>query len=154
MKEALKYGLRAITKARWDALNEEYLVYKRSLVDEVARTETEMYRPDQDAPDHERSEPTTRPHPQPQTQMQTSLSSPYPFDCLVFVRNVHSGTNKTTLKSLFAQAFQDQDGSGQGHERAHAPTTAGLDYIDFSKGMDTVRVRSLPLSFSFRTTES
>ena len=138
MKEAHRHGLRAITKARWDALNEEYLVYKQSLVDEVARAETEMHRPDQSAPDHERSEPTAHHHSHPQTQTQTTSSSPYPFDCLVFVRNVHPGTNKTTLKSLFAQAFQDQDGS------AHTP--AGLDYVDFSKGMDTVRVRSLPLS--------
>jgi hypothetical protein len=43
MKEGHKYGLRAITKARWDTLNEEYLVYKQSLIDEVARAETEMH---------------------------------------------------------------------------------------------------------------
>jgi hypothetical protein len=139
MKEAHKYGLRAITKARWDALNEEYLVRKQSLVDEVTRVETEMHHPDQGTPDHERNEATARPHPHPQTQTQTQTmpSSPYPFDCLVFVRNVHPGTNKTTLKSLFTQAFQDQHGS------AHTHTTAGLDYVDFSKGMDTVRVRPL-----------
>jgi hypothetical protein len=63
MKEAHKYGLRAITKACWDALNEEYLVCKQSLVDAVARAETEMHRPDQGAPDHEPNEPATRPHP-------------------------------------------------------------------------------------------
>ena len=62
MKEAYKYGLRAITKARWDVLNEEYLVYKQSLVDEVAHAEPETHRSDQDVPDHERSEPTARPH--------------------------------------------------------------------------------------------
>ena len=60
MKAAYK---RAITKARWDVLNEECLVYKQSLVDEVAHAEPEMHRPDQDAPDHERSEPTARPLP-------------------------------------------------------------------------------------------
>ena len=156
MKEAHKYGLRTIPKARWDALNEEYLVYKRSLVDEVARTEAEMHRPDQGTPDQERGEPAVRlrSHPRAQTQTQTETqtqtqttpSSPYPFDCVVFVRNVHPGTNKTTLKSLFAQAFRDQDGSRQ----TDTLTTAGVDYIDFNKGMDTVRV---PLS-PFRRTES
>jgi hypothetical protein len=74
MKEAHKHGLRAITNARWDALNEEYLVYKRSVVDELARAET--HRPDQGVPDHERSEPTvlTSPHPHPQTQTQTQTT--------------------------------------------------------------------------------
>ena len=87
-------------------------------MDEVAHAEVEAHRPDQGAPDHARGEPTARPHTRPQaqvqtqTQTQTTPSSPYPFDCLVLVRNVHPGTNKTTLKSLFAQAFQDQDGSG------------------------------------------
>ena len=65
MKEAYKYGLRAITKARWDALNEEYIVYKQFFVDEVARAKPETHRPDQGVPDHGRSEPTARPHPTP-----------------------------------------------------------------------------------------
>jgi hypothetical protein len=71
IKEAHRYGLRAITKARWDTLNEEYLVYKRSVVDELVRAETDMHRPDQGVPDHERGEPTARPHPHPKTQTQT-----------------------------------------------------------------------------------
>lgn len=143
VKEAHKCGLRAISKARWDALNEEYLAYKQSLVEEVARTETEMRRLEQGPSDrhHHREELTALPQPHTQTQMQTASSSPYPFDCLVFVRNVHPDTNKTMLKSLFAQAFQDQDGVGP---HGHAPT-AGLDYVDFNKGMDTVRVPSVSL---------
>jgi hypothetical protein len=135
--------MRAITRARWDALNEECLVCKQSLVDEVARAETEMDHPDHGAPDHEHSEPTARPHLQTQTQTQTAPSTPYPFDCLIFVHNVHSGTNKATLKSLFAQAFQDQDGS------AHTPTAAGLDYVDFNKGMDLSDL-SVDTTYSFQ----
>jgi hypothetical protein len=47
VKEAHKHGLRVIPKAPWDALNKEYLVYNQSLVDEVARAETdEMHHPD------------------------------------------------------------------------------------------------------------
>jgi hypothetical protein len=109
------------------------IVCNQSLVDEVARGETEMRHPDHGAPDHERSEriapPHPHPHPQTQTQTQTTPSTLYSFDCVIFVHNVHPGTNKTTLKSLFAQVFQDQDGS------AHTPTAAGLDYVDFNKGM-------------------
>jgi hypothetical protein len=65
MKELYKYVLRAITKARWDTLNEEYLVYKQSLVDKVTCTETEMHHPDQGMPDHERSEPKPKPRCRP-----------------------------------------------------------------------------------------
>lgn len=130
MREARKYGSRTISKARWDALNEEYLLYKQYLVDEMARTQTEMHHPGEDATEHARGKPTAVPDPNLQTQTaiqtQTTPSSPYPFNCLVFVRNIHPETNKTTLKSLFAQAFQDR---------------SGLDYVDFNKGMDTVRVR-------------
>ena len=138
MKEAHKYGLRAISKARWDALNEEYLLYKQSLVEEVARAEMEIQHSGQGAPDDgndddESSEPSALPHsPHPETQTQTTPHSPYPFDCLVFVRNVHPDTNKTMLKSLFTQAFQDQGQDG-------TTSTAGLDYVDFNRGMDTVR---------------
>ena len=43
-------------------LNEEYFVCKQSFVDEVAHAEPETHHPDQDVPDHECSQPTTRPH--------------------------------------------------------------------------------------------
>ncbi|KAI9574372.1 hypothetical protein HD554DRAFT_2165873 [Boletus coccyginus] len=113
--QAFKYGLRAISKARWNALNEEYLAYKHALVSEMTRTDTDMYRPDQGAPapDHEHGEPTALPHPHPQPPAQTTPFSPYPFDCLVFTKT--------------------QTGSG------HAP--AGVDYVDFNRGMDTCYLR-------------
>ncbi|KAF8437151.1 hypothetical protein L210DRAFT_3405998 [Boletus edulis BED1] len=142
VKEALKYGLRTISKARWDALNDEYLSYKQSLVEEVVRAETAMQRPGQRVP--EDNKPDTLPHPKSQTQTKTTPSSPYPFDCLVFVRNVHSGTNKTTLKSLFGQAFQDQNqdqDQDQDQDGTRPTPTTGLDYVDFTKGMDTCYLR-------------
>ena len=49
MKEGHKYGLRTITKAHWDML------------DEMACTETEMHHPNQGTPNHEPSEPTACP---------------------------------------------------------------------------------------------
>ncbi|KAG8218936.1 hypothetical protein J3R82DRAFT_4644 [Butyriboletus roseoflavus] len=129
-REAHKYGLRMISKARWDVLNGEYLLYKQYLVDEMARTQVQIHHTGEDATEHERDEPTALPHPNPETETeaetQTTPSSPYPFGCLVFVRNVHPDTNKTTLKSLFAQAFQDG---------------SSLDYVDFNRGMDTCYLR-------------
>ena len=130
VREAHKYGLRAISKVRWDALNEEYLLYKQSLVGEVARTQTQIPHPGEDAIEREHGESPTFPdsHPETETEAKTQTTpySPYPFGCLVFVRNIHPDTNRTTLKSLFAQAFQDG---------------SSLDYVDFNRGMDTVRVR-------------
>ena len=53
--------------------------------------------------------------------------------------NVYPGTNNTALKSLFAQAFRDKEGS------AHTPTTTGLDYGDINKGKDGACLASLSL---------
>jgi hypothetical protein len=149
VKEAHKHGLRVIPKAPWDALSEGYLVYKQSswtksrvqrLMKCIARTKV---RPTTSAANPPPA--LTATHPKMQTQ--TTPSSPYPFECLVSVRNVHPGTNKTTLTSLFAQVFRDRDGS------AHTHTTAGLDYVDFSMGMETVRVRPLPPTLYLRRTD-
>ena len=52
-------------------------------------------------------------------------NAPYPPGCLVHVRHVHPETNKTTLRKLFAKASSEDD--------------AGIDYVDFNKGMITVR---------------
>lgn len=59
--------------------------------------------------------------------------SPYPYGCLLFAKNVHPETNKTTLRALFSQAFK----------ATSCPDNAGdaLDYVDFNKGMDTCYLR-------------
>lgn len=143
MKEAHKYGLRTVSKARWDALNEEYLLYKQSLVDEIAHAHTEMHdHPSQGAAETQaqaqaQNEQQQEHGGEPRTWRRTMPTSSYPFDCLVFVRNVHPDANKTTLKTLFGQAFQDAPPLPQ--PRPQLGGAAGLDYVDFNKGMDTVR---------------
>ena len=59
-------------------------------------------------------------------------SASYPQGCLVFVRNVHPETNKTTLRALFSQAFYDSESSEISGDV--------VDYVDFNKGSETVRV--------------
>ena len=56
----------------------------------------------------------------------------FPLGCLIFVKNIHPQTNKTTIKELLSRTFsshtsQDivQDGGG-------------VDYVDYQKNMDTV----------------
>ncbi|KIJ20484.1 hypothetical protein PAXINDRAFT_96673 [Paxillus involutus ATCC 200175] len=131
-KEALKFGFRTISKARWNQLNEEYLVYRQRLVDEMAEANEPAARYQAtgielgDVTQAELEEPA----PSPSLATKTTWSSPYPFNCLVFVRNIHPETNKTTLKAFFSQAFQAAEGQAN-----------GIDYVDFNKGMDTCYLR-------------
>ncbi|KAF8484415.1 hypothetical protein JB92DRAFT_1567718 [Gautieria morchelliformis] len=48
----------------------------------------------------------------------------FPQNCLVFVRNIHPDTNKTTLRTLFSASL--------------ASSKRSVDYVDFTKGIDTV----------------
>ncbi|KAH7887426.1 hypothetical protein F5I97DRAFT_1935569 [Phlebopus sp. FC_14] len=134
-KEALKFGFRAIPKARWNQLNEEYIAYRQRLVDEIVEADVSLaghpgaedaLHPEEGVVPGSPSSPSSHlPAPAPSAP-ETTPCSPYPFNCLVFVRNVHPETNKTTLRSLFSQAF---------------PSTQGIDYVDFNKGMDVSYLR-------------
>lgn len=128
--EATKFGFRTLPKARWDKLNEEYLAYRQKLINELANAN--------DPPDilHDSDVLGAAPDdilednvPTPPTSV-TTMYSPYPFGCLVFVRNLHLETNKTTLRTLFTAAFESSP-----------VDPAGIDYIDFSKGMDSVSLQ-------------
>ena len=129
--ESLKFGFRTLSKSRWDQLKQEYLAYRRELVDElVAFNETAsnlaLGVDNDDTEYDEEHDMAHRPEPEIVDSVTTTLVSPYPLNCLVFMRNVHPETNKTTLRKLFSVAFD-------------AATAEGLDYIDFNKGMDSVR---------------
>jgi hypothetical protein len=129
--ESSKFGLRMLSKSRWDQLKVEYLAYQRKLLDElVAFNEGSSNIPlddDIDIAEHdEGDEANSQAESEPAGPALTTLSSPYPLNCLVFVRNIHPETNKTTLRKLFSTAF---DTTSEG----------SLDYVDFNKGMDSVR---------------
>ncbi|KAF9035363.1 hypothetical protein BDZ89DRAFT_1130404 [Hymenopellis radicata] len=113
---AVKFGLRALQKERWDQLKEEYLAYRGELVEQMAAHQNNAPRP-ASIPKRGRSR-----SPPPQDNA-LSHDSPFPPDCLIFVKHVHSQTNKTTLRSLFSQAGSE------------------IDYVDFNKGMDTCHLR-------------
>lgn len=154
VQDGIKFGFRTLSKTRWDELKEEYLAYRQRLVDEInAYEDTETF---VSAPPPSSSRSTTQPtlqslqreHDIPPTPEDTlkeaispapaiSASSWYPPDSLVFVRNIHPGTNKTTLRKLFAAAIANGELQDD-----------GLDYVDFNKGMDSVSfiVSSPPLA--------
>lgn len=130
--EASKFGFRTLSKAEWDALKTEYIAYRARLVEEIASSAAAAEDP---APS--RKTEAKRPLPEaavepiiPKRVQPVEARSPeYPIGCLVFVRNVHPETNKTTLRKLFEVAFTTPEEPG-----------SGIDYVDFSKGMDTVRL--------------
>ena len=155
---ATKFGLRILTKARWEELRAEYLLYRQELVDEInmfqEEGEVRVYEGgskgymDQEQLENPRR--TNRIQVQKGTHIQSRSTesaaiaandtagihsnSTYPPGCLVFVRNVHPETNKTTLRSLFLHT-RGPTGIEGGKNNED-----GLDYLDYTKGMDCVCV--------------
>lgn len=143
-KEATRFGFRALKKADWERLKEEYLSYRARLIQEIneyedgqAETQTVRKREREDEAvgaqiqQHSGNDTIQFP-PKP---IPLSPNAPYPYGCLVFVRNIHPETNKTTLRALFSSLFQ-REALGEGTLKKD-----GLDYIDFNKGVDSCYLR-------------
>ncbi len=130
-QEATKFGFRALSKTRWDEMKGEYLAYRARLVKEIVSYEDEMAA---HAATKRRRSPSPAISSVPD-RVETTLtsSSLFPPNCLVFVRNLHCETNKTTLRALFSKAFTS--------------LPDGLDYVDYTKGMDSVS----PKTFGIRS---
>ncbi|KAG2156431.1 hypothetical protein DEU56DRAFT_235020 [Suillus clintonianus] len=127
-KEASKFGFRTLPKARWDKLNEQYLAYRQKLINELA----DANEPPDISPDFDVrlvAYEVLEDIPVPPRNV-TTMSSPYPLGCLVFARNLHLETNKTTLRALFTNAF-----------KSSSLDPGGIDYVDFNKGMDSCYLR-------------
>ncbi|THH31922.1 hypothetical protein EUX98_g2290 [Antrodiella citrinella] len=145
LHDAHKFGFRVLHKSRWDELKEEYLARRTQLLERVAAKADDEMEVDPHKNEEEEEEtfshkrkrsPTPPPLPPPlappatkPSQSTTTLHSRYPHGCLIFVKNVHPETNKTTLRTLFSRAFPDEQ---QG---------VGLDYVDFTKGMNSCYLR-------------
>jgi len=112
--DARKYGVRVITKARWEELRDEYLAYRAQLLNSFHEEDRGFGASVQQKSGM--AEPGGPSH--------FALPQDYPRGCLVFTKNIHTETNKTTLRTLFSSAV--------GFPREV------LDYVDFNKGMDSV----------------
>ena len=130
--EAARFGLRALSQARWDELQAEYQERKARVMQEIAAYEdAQMAGIVHKMDSRERASPAPREATPSEPTITTPTSSgptldasaPYSYGCLVFVRGVHIETNKTTLKTLFGRAVDGE----------------GIDYVDYAKGMDSVR---------------
>ena len=119
-QESLRQSsFRTLSKNRWESLKEEYLLQRRDLLLHVARdSQLSHSQPGRFAPRNYDEDVGETPR----------LSPPpdFPINCLVFVKNVHAGTNKTTLRTLCSHAFRV--GSPANH----------ISYVDYNKGMDSV----------------
>lgn len=130
--EAIKFGTRMLSMSMWNKFKDEYLEYQRRILTvnkEVnGRELTGMPSSstlEQETPvlvQNQTGISKIRPLPPP-AGIEFSPRKTYPENCLVFVKNVHPETNKTTLRQLFASILS-------------SPSL--LDYIDFTKGTDSV----------------
>ncbi|PFH47126.1 hypothetical protein AMATHDRAFT_7056 [Amanita thiersii Skay4041] len=136
IKEALRFGFRVLKKPDWEKLREEYLAYRTRLVQEIVEYEDREAMSGVGAVTfgkRVRDEANERGDKQQRTETAAKLTaeSPYPYGCLLFVRNVHPETNKTTLRTLFSSVLQNE---------LKVPGN-GLDYVDYNKSMDTCHLR-------------
>lgn len=61
----------------------------------------------------------------------------YPEGCVLWIRNVHESSTRTTLKALFGSLLdQLQEGSSK-----------GVEFVDYEKGLDTVSSHLLSCAF-------
>ncbi|KAJ4476649.1 hypothetical protein J3R30DRAFT_316025 [Lentinula aciculospora] len=156
--EARKQGFRALSKAKWDALKGEYMAWRQELLEQVL---AEQENREEDEVDHQvdyqweeedynESGNGGKAHSSrgnvPSTSLTSSpaslsMSSSYPPNCLVYIRNLHTGTNKTTLRTLFRKALIDA-GAEKGNEGTESQNPSqDIDYVDYTKGMDTCYLR-------------
>lgn len=166
INEAQKYGFRSLPKAQWDSLKEEYVAWRQKLLDEVFReqeqqqemgvhaAEEEVRDDDNEFDEEEEKEnggqeyfaavpapaPVASSNSLPTTStLPLTPSSPYPPNCLLFIRNIHSGTNKTTLRALFTKALLGR--REETTDMSSSANASGIDYIDYTKGTDTCHLR-------------
>ena len=146
--EARKAGFRTLSKERWEALQSEYVEYRDALLHRIATSSssstapaTTVPNPPSPSPDkNENNVPESadvapsRDHQAPPSTTSQLTPSRYPPGCVIFVRHVPTDTNKTALRARFSALLAD-DGNDNDNR-----ATAALDYVDYTKGLDSVRL--------------
>jgi hypothetical protein len=134
--EARKAGFRTLPKERWEALQAEYVEYRDALLRSIAMSSSSAAPPatafkcpppPDNAPESQPRRPTTRAAPPPPP---SSSRYTYPPGCVIFARHVPPDTNKTALRAQFSALIADGDNDN----------AAALDYVDYTKGLDSVRL--------------
>lgn len=130
--EAHRFGFRTLPQPAYHQLQQEYLAHRQTLVEEMALDEDEevvMNVPPKRAYPIKRVPDHYPPPFLPSTDTQHNATpQKYPPNVLLFIRNIHPDTNKTSLRKLLSSSED------------------AIDYVDYTKGMDSVRTLSLSLS--------
>jgi hypothetical protein len=134
-REARKAGFRTLSKERWESLQAEYVEYRDALLGRIAASSspapascsTEPDVPIRTAPADNVTDVSGK------ARLQHASEAPmkFPPGCVVFARHVPENTNKTALRALFSALLDDS-------------STSALDYVDYTKGLDTVRLPLCP----------
>ncbi|TFY52511.1 hypothetical protein EVG20_g10519 [Dentipellis fragilis] len=126
---AFRAGFRTLPKAQWDALQDEYIAYRDSLVAKMKAATAPAPQASSARPQRPSASDS---QPQSVSQSDTaapttniSPDAPYPPNRVLHARNIHPQTNKTTLRALFSAGLPD----------------SAIDYVDFTKGLDMCYLR-------------
>ncbi len=143
-REARKGGFRTLSKERWEALQAEYVEYRDALLGRIAASSsssascsTAQLAPTLAASADKFTDASG------EARLRHASEAPlnFPPGCVIFARHVPQDTNKTALRALFSALLAES-------------STSALDYVDYTKGLDTVRIafsRLVKTLFSFRT---
>jgi len=129
-------------------LKREYLTWQAELYESMKRSDPGASRYNQsntgssppipsshNGPEKARDQPPHLSHTEERSEQRKPASTlhdnqTFPRGCLLFIKNLHPQTNKTTLKKLFEGALES--------ESSPRSNGRGLDYVDWSKGMSSV----------------
>ena len=133
-REARKAGFRTLSKERWELLQAEYVEYRDALLGRIATSSSAeascSTAPRAPIPTAATDNVTVA---SGKARLQHASEAPlnFPPGCVIFARQVPQDTNKTALRAQFSALLADS-------------SNTALDYVDYTKGLDTVRL--LPLS--------
>ncbi|KAF8318107.1 hypothetical protein DL93DRAFT_429236 [Clavulina sp. PMI_390] len=151
--DARRLGFRSTSIPEWVRRRDEYLSYQAQLSGAASRSQLPAPRPPQ--PDafprpstvNRDSLPPARSQDLHITEEASRDPPAYPLGRLIFVKNVHPETSKTTLKQFLGKAlvgFEGAPGVVKGKE---------IDYVDYQKNMDSCHIRLTDPGISQRVGE-
>ena len=128
-REARKAGFRTLSKERWEALQAEYVEYRDALLGRIAASSsaTTSYSVAPPATPTAPIGKVTSASYDARLQQVSDAPPNFPPGCVIFARHVPQDTNKTALRALFSALLAEN-------------STTALDYVDYTKGLDTVRL--------------
>ncbi|THH05202.1 hypothetical protein EW145_g4966 [Phellinidium pouzarii] len=147
--DAREFGFHCLSKKKWEALKRDYISLQRRLLEKtIAASQPEPSSFSRMPVEETARSPTlngkyTKAQNKSTITMQKDSVQPlvyqaqnlsFPSGCLVFIKNVHPETNKTTLRTLFTSAL---DGMAD-----------AIDYVDYNKGLDNCYLRLAAPSYA------